>query len=237
MAIGVGVPLAKHLVLRLDGLTDIPAAGLMFFQIVLIAFDTRRELGGVLARVVAGPLDVPLIEPQEVALEPALNFRADRTLRMVREKLAGPLDLCFNAKDDNCNGLIDEGCGEEAGALQLVLAWSEKERALDLSVEDPNRIVVSKGARTGRSNLVFTRDCPEEGCGGQNVEVIFADEAAAVPAGRYRVKIHDGSGSAKARAGSATLGIRAFGEVLELRITLPPDASDSEVSFVVSSRS
>ena len=45
LAIGVGVPLAEDVVLGLDGLADEPAAGLVLFQVVLVAFDAGRELG------------------------------------------------------------------------------------------------------------------------------------------------------------------------------------------------
>src|SRR6516162_5067159 len=36
----------------------------------------------------------------------------------------GP-ELCFNAVDDNCNGVIDEGCGMATGPLQFTVAWGD----------------------------------------------------------------------------------------------------------------
>ena len=36
----------------------------------------------------------------------------------------GP-ELCFNANDDNCNGVIDEGCGVGTGVLQFMVAWGD----------------------------------------------------------------------------------------------------------------
>jgi len=36
----------------------------------------------------------------------------------------GP-ELCFNATDDNCNGIIDEGCGLRTGLVQFAIAWDE----------------------------------------------------------------------------------------------------------------
>src|SRR5262249_54835880 len=47
----------------------------------------------------------------------------------------GP-ELCFNANDDNCNGLIDEGCGPSTGVLQFTIAWGDSPADVDLSVID-----------------------------------------------------------------------------------------------------
>ena len=77
LAVGVGVPLAEDPVLGLDRLADEPAAGLVRLQVVLVALDAGRELGGILARVVAGPLDVVLVELLEVLVEPALDLGRD----------------------------------------------------------------------------------------------------------------------------------------------------------------
>ena len=92
LAVGVDVPLAEDPVLGLDRLADEPAAGLVRFQVVLVALDPGREVGRVLPRVVAGPLDVALVEPLEVALEPALDLGADRAFGMLGQELAGSLD-------------------------------------------------------------------------------------------------------------------------------------------------
>ena len=35
------------------------------------------------------------------------------------------LELCFDATDNNCNGIIDEGCGVQTGPLQFAIAWAE----------------------------------------------------------------------------------------------------------------
>ena len=42
-----------------------------------------------------------------------------------------------NALDDNCDGVIDEGCGYATGQLQCTLAWTTH-ADLDLYVTDPN---------------------------------------------------------------------------------------------------
>ncbi len=93
----------------------------------------------------------------------------------------GP-ELCFNAVDDNCNGVIDEGCGVGTGALQFAIAWNEESADVDLSVVDPS------GAQMKRD-----RNCPGdarkgETCGGQNTENVFFD-GLTPPRGRYTVEV------------------------------------------------
>src|SRR5262245_5841739 len=86
----------------------------------------------------------------------------------------GP-ELCFNANDDNCNGVIDEGCGVNSGVLQFMIAWGDSPANVDLSVMDPNAARVSKSTRSTPSGLQFEKDCPDEGCHQQNVENIYFD--------------------------------------------------------------
>ena len=42
--------------------------------------------------------------------------------------VVGTAERCFDATDDNCNGLIDEGCGLNAGEVQLMVAWEGEAR-------------------------------------------------------------------------------------------------------------
>ena len=49
----------------------------------------------------------------------------------------GP-EICFNAVDDNCNGVIDEGCGVLTGVLQFTIAWGDSPADVDLIVTDPD---------------------------------------------------------------------------------------------------
>ena len=105
----------------------------------------------------------------------------------------GP-ELCFNAVDDNCNGVIDEGCGVGTGLLQFTIAWSEAAADVDLSVTDPGGNPVDARRRTAPSGLRLDRDCPgapsaSESCGGQNTENIFF-EGMEPPRGRYLVDVH-----------------------------------------------
>ncbi len=84
----------------------------------------------------------------------------------------GP-EICFNARDDNCNGVIDEGCGLHTGILQFVIAWDAPDVDVDLNVYDPSNEVAKPGEPTS-SGLVKDRDCPRNNeCQGQNVENVY----------------------------------------------------------------
>jgi tRNA (guanosine-2'-O-)-methyltransferase len=98
----------------------------------------------------------------------------------------GP-EICFNARDDNCNGVIDEGCGLHTGILQFVIAWEQPEVDVDLRVMDPNGAEAKGGEQTS-SGLVKDRDCPRE-CQGQNVENVYLVEGDPVK-GHYKVTVH-----------------------------------------------
>jgi hypothetical protein len=103
--------------------------------------------------------------------------------------LATGLETCFNARDDNCDGLVDEGCGLASGPLQIVIAWDDADANVDLEVTDPNGEQAAVG-RTTAFGLTKDRDCPGNGmeCGGQNFEVVVG-VFDALPVGRYRVAL------------------------------------------------
>ncbi len=102
--------------------------------------------------------------------------------------VSGP-EICFNATDDNCNGLLDEGCGVRMGLVQFMAAWSDPDVDVDLVVTDPSGEVAQAGQVT-RSGLTLQQDCPgKQGlCYGQNYENVYLDGKAATP-GHYRVTV------------------------------------------------
>jgi hypothetical protein len=136
----------------------------------------------------------------------------------------GP-ELCFNAVDDNCNGVIDEGCGLQTGVLQFTIAWSGA-ADVNLVLETPARDRVPGGNEREHPNATgfhLDRDCPgDEGCHGQNVENIFFD-GQEPPPGRYTVQIvlvdlHGAEPPVPVRFG-ARLGSRSIG----FAVTVAPD--------------
>lgn len=130
---------------------------------------------------------------------------------------SGP-ELCFNAIDDNCNGVIDEGCGLATGPLQFVVSWGDSPADVDLTVIDPSGSRVNQDNRSTPAGLRLDRDCPSE-CHGQNVENIFFD-GADPPRGRYKIEvvlteIHDAQAPVSVRFG-ARIGSRSYGADLSL---------------------
>ena len=74
----------------------------------------------------------------------------------------GP-ELCFNANDDNCNGVIDEGCGVGTGVLQFTVAWGDSPADVDLIVTDPTPgAKVHKGNRITPRASQLEKNCPGE---------------------------------------------------------------------------
>jgi len=100
----------------------------------------------------------------------------------------GP-ELCFNAIDDNCNGILDEGCGVHTGAIQFAIAWDDPEADVDLNVIDPNGELVEVG-RVTQSGLTKQRDCPgrSNACRGQNMENVYLEDGEPL-AGKYAVSV------------------------------------------------
>ncbi len=124
----------------------------------------------------------------------------------------GP-ELCFNAVDDNCNGVIDEGCGVGTGVMQFTIAWADSPADIDLIVTDPTGARCFEANRKTTSGLILDRDCPTD-CNGQNIENVFF-EGTDPPRGRYLVEVrlsdlHASPTPVKVRFG-ARVGNRSFG--------------------------
>ena len=144
----------------------------------------------------------------------------------------GP-ELCFNAVDDNCNGVIDEGCGLQTGLLQFVIAWGASPADVNLVVVTPQgERVPDERTRSTPSGFHLDKDCPgDEGCGGQNVENVYFD-GPEPPRGRYTVDItladlHGADPPVRVRFG-ARLGTRSIGFDVDLA---PGDSGKKTFSF------
>ena len=141
----------------------------------------------------------------------------------------GP-ELCFNASDDNCNGVIDEGCGVGTGVLQFMVAWGDNPADIDISVTDPNGAKVHKSNRSTPTGLQLEKNCPEDGCHGQNMENVFFDGNE--PArGKYIVEVrlvdpHGGELPVRAHL-SARVGNRTFA----MDLTLAPGGAQEKQGF------
>lgn len=101
----------------------------------------------------------------------------------------GP-EQCSDARDNNCNGLADEGCGTGSGLIQFLIAWQD-DADLDLEVTDPDGAPARVGAVSG-GGLIKDRDCPgrdERRCRGVNVENVVLASNRELQPGRYRIVV------------------------------------------------
>lgn len=120
----------------------------------------------------------------------------------------GGAEICFNATDDNENGLFDEGCGVAQSEVQFMLAWSEVAADLDLYVSDPDgHLAQPEGTTT--LGLALSADCPKQkkDCEGQNFENAYLEPPDKAP-GTYRVRVRLEEMPPEVEEIVATFGVR-----------------------------
>jgi hypothetical protein len=142
----------------------------------------------------------------------------------------GP-EVCFNGLDDNCNGLLDEGCGVWTGMVHFMASWAEPDVDVDLHVIDPGGQVAEVG-HVSESGLTKHHDCPAQQnvCSGQNYESVYL-EGDEPPPGLYRVTVRlDSLGSADPPI-VVRLGARIGGTAHNLLVRLMHEQDESTLSF------
>ncbi len=173
--------------------------------------------------VACGPLPLANTASSDLA---AKNLQSSEGVTLAAACTPTGPELCFNAADDNCNGIIDEGCGAGTGVLQFMVAWGDSPADIDLSVKDPKGANVSASHRSA-GGMQFEKNCPEDGCHGQNVENVFFEGSEPLR-GRYVVEVklvdlHGADLPVRARL-SARIGNRTFG----MGLALAPGAQDKQ---------
>jgi hypothetical protein len=155
----------------------------------------------------------PQTGPLEITPPPGLDLKSTCVT-------TGP-ELCFDAIDNNCNGLLEEGCGVTSGVVQIAAAWTEETADIDLLVTDPSGETAKPGGITA-AGLTKDRDCPgsDRRCRGQNMENVFLEPDAEPQRGTYRVvvRLEKTQGARlplKVHVG-ARIGPRIYGLELEL---------------------
>lgn len=160
----------------------------------------------------------PAAAPGGATSSPTATVESPSGVALVAACVPTGPELCFNAVDDNCNGVIDEGCGLTTGPLQFTIAWADASADVNLHVSAPTGETVD-GSHAFGGGLRLERDCPRDGCNGQNEENIYF-EGEAPPRGRYVVTVdlgdpHGTPMPVRVRIG-ARVGSKSFGADLEL---------------------
>ncbi len=168
--------------------------------------------------------------PVLVAIEPGENVEA-----IVRDCLGAGEESC-NAIDDDCDGVIDQGCGYGAGLMQITVAWNTGSD-LDLYVRVPSGETLSFQRRTsaegGRIDHSGRGDC-DPSIPNPRVENLRWMRGRPEP-GNYEVQVHYW-GECVSRGGptTATLSIALDREIVgEFRYTLLPGERKQLLRFVI----
>ncbi len=146
------------------------------------------------------------------------------------------VELCYDAIDNNCNGLIDEGCGINTGVVQVTLAWQEADANLDLVVTDPTgEDAKIPPATPTQGGLVKEQDCPgtDHPCHGQNLENVYMISDVEPIRGTYHVTVVLSQTNGASLPIKAHLSARIGDKVYGMTLLLHAEGEKSTMSFVL----
>jgi tRNA (guanosine-2'-O-)-methyltransferase len=187
---------------------------------VRVKYTYKSALFAAFLAVACGPSAPAVSAPKDVL---ATNLTTPTGTQLAAACTPTGPELCFNAIDDNCNGIIDEGCGQNTGQLQFMIAWGDSKANVDLEVDGVGGKVGPDNPST-QSGLQYEKDCPGlnggESCNGQNVENIYFNGTAEPPKGKYEVRVIlkalNGAPTPVLVRWGARVGSRSYGADVEL---------------------
>ena len=194
----------------------------------------RRRAGLVaLALLALGAIAAACIEvppPKTAAPLAPRNVKAPDGDKLEMACTPAGVEMCFDARDNNCNGVIDEGCGVHTGILQFSIAWDAAEADVDLQVFDTQGEQARMGEATA-DGLMKDRECPAEGsCYGQNIENVFLAEGEP-KRGKYRVVVHLAELNDAAAPVKVQLGVRVGQKTYSATVQVAPGATSQDKEF------
>lgn len=146
----------------------------------------------------------------------------------------GAPETC-NGLDDNCDGVIDEGCGFRTGNIQITLAWNTG-ADLDMYVSDPSGTTISYQNRESPTGGHLDHDARGACRADQEnntLENVYWDSPQP-PSGQYHVEVHYWGDCNAAAATTAVLSIAVGGRVIgAYTITLNPHDRMPVASFTL----
>lgn len=148
---------------------------------------------------------------------------------------AGAHETC-NALDDDCNGIIDDGCGYQTGAVQVTVSW-DSGADIDLYVTDPSGETLfynekhDHTAIGGHLDQNARGDC-RRGQKQSRIENAYWPEPART--GIYKVELHYFGPCEKSGATNAQLSVSVRGKLLgSYTYKLEPEQRIEALSFEV----
>jgi len=173
--------------------------------------------------------DALLVEADRQDFGGTVHGDAEARRGFTTQCLPSGKDECFDAIDNDCDGLYDVGCGYRSGALQWTLAWDTGDD-LDLHVIGPDgRHVYHAARKGGAAGLELDVDCLGQfgsNCLARNVENIFTPRDRGAMEGTYRAwvevyrAVQKAEASEAGRVIEATLGGRVAGKTYRIRLRL-----------------